>query len=373
MGWHNGGDWTGIDGTEIPIVLAELCNAVNERRDCLGLSRISWVVNTGTKSTNLADTDFYGMDLFKHDHMQDVFNEIITLVTQSGIQSTTHCAGFAKTNSNTGVGTDLWTAASIETDSGFTAINPVRHALDKAAADYLRAALDRLIYPVVWPTNYLDLKDQDIGSGTRTYWHSGDDGGGATPGSASAAYADLAVSSINGIHTQVYDAYLAMQIAANFPGAGFGYRARALTKTILEVAPRSGGYLGTIAKAIATVYADYNDVGSAVDFSVMGATLSVSGDSPGTGEPDKVDVTVSGSNFSLSGATNPEITCTIPVGNPFDGVSGTGNPDPAEDIGLASATLICKYDIDGITSTTNTGTLFTRLILDITGELSDQA
>lgn len=385
MGWYNGGAWDGLDGTEIPYVLAELANAVNERWDCLGKSRVAWTVNTGTeasptvgtKSTNLSASDFFGLDMLGNDILEDISGHVGQLVSQSGVQSTTHCAGFAKTATNTAIDDDLWTLASIAADCGIAVPSGVTTIFDEAAANFLREALDRLLYPVIWPTNNVLEKDQDEGSGTRTYWFKGTDGSSVVNGTAADAFLNLAASTIDGQHLTTYDAYINLVASANSVG-GHVYGCRSLTKSILEISPRYGsypavnGYPGSITKAWATYYAVYTDLAANVDFDVMGgAAILPPGSSGVFSESDKESIDVLTSNFSLTSATNPQVELpAFPATNPFNGTNAG-----ASGIGTCIVLVVCKYDRDGVfgSISTNSGTQFTRIIIDISGEVADQA
>ena len=153
MGWYNSGNWTGLDGTEIPHVYADLCNALNERREALGLSRISWTVISGTKSTNLSASDFVGMDMNKTNPLETVRTNMLTLLEPSGGYNTTsRHSGWAKTSTNSGLAanSDLWTNVSASADAGISdgtsdGVFEVNKAL------YLKAIFDRMLYPVVYP------------------------------------------------------------------------------------------------------------------------------------------------------------------------------------------------------------------------------
>lgn len=391
MGWYNGGDWSELDAETIPYALADLCNAANERREALGAARLTWPVNTGSelsptignKSANLSATDFFGLDIQRTDWLQDIYDAVSGLVTAVSMQSVTHHAGFAKTSTGIGAGSDLWTMPDLLTEVGISSPAPVESAFDAVAANFLREAFDRLIYPVIWPTNYLDLKDRDIGTGTRTYWYRGTNGAPRTPGSAAVAFGNLAPSDIDGIHSTFNDSYLHIIATPNYTGYGFSYAARAMTKTVLRLAPRTVGfppttivgYPGEIKKAIAAVRVTPSDCADPVSFNVLGAPLVVDdGIVSDYVESTRVELEVDGSGFDLLDETFPTMELpAFPSSNPFDGVGGFGNPSVSSGVGGVGVLLACKYEAESGTLNTLSGARYTRLILDISSELTDQA
>ncbi len=42
MAWHNGGSWDGLPVNDIPIILAELCTAINEKQAVVGVTETEW-------------------------------------------------------------------------------------------------------------------------------------------------------------------------------------------------------------------------------------------------------------------------------------------------------------------------------------------
>lgn len=79
MAWYNAGDWSALDVYTVRNVYAELCNAINQRRDALGASRTNWTFLPTPTTSDLVATDFDGMAL-QREVIQSILDGIEDLI-----------------------------------------------------------------------------------------------------------------------------------------------------------------------------------------------------------------------------------------------------------------------------------------------------
>lgn len=368
MGWYNTGDWSGLDGANIQNALVSLCNAVNERWDALGLSRFSWATNSGAKSANLVASDFTGLDLHRTNYYQQVFDQINGMI---GI-------GFAKTSTNTAKGADLWTLSSMADDITIEAPSSITNIFDKTTADFLRQALDRLVYPRIFPTNDLSGIDQDIGPGVRTYWKDSRANAPTTYTSAGSAWSAM---DFDGVRDTLHFHAMSNVFAQwHESSEEVRYISRAFLRSVLQVAPRLNG-LGNIVQG-------YNGTVTKAWLALRYSTATLSGEIGGTffGAADSVsntgndlilrDLDVATSNFSPDGFTHPAIHLDdLPSGLPFSGsrvLDVPGSPTATGE-GGCGVYAVFRHEQNGPSLTTITADYYSRFILDISSALTDQA
>lgn len=389
MGWYNGGVWAGLDGTEIPYVLAELANAVNQRRDCLGASRVAWSVNTGTeaspttgtKSANLSPTDYFGLEFNKADFLGTIMAEVNSLLSPSGgFNSATRHSGFALSGTNGGIGADgdLWSSESIRVDAGISAAGDVDGTFWAYRAEYCREALNRMLYPVIYPSAEIiagmeyyfhgyegdpprDPHDvENIWDHTKGYpaWRASE---GAGPATSTFLLAEVrAIGDLISNPPPVYVPYYAVFV---HPGA---------TWEMSNLNNESGaGYLGTVATQWASMSCarpgfDIADDTNSVPVSFLGGSENI--------VHGLVEFTTS-TLIPLDGTIESDFVTHImgSPNNPFNGVRTTTTGGvTAGGVGYAAASLNFKSITSGF-GTTNTGFRHVRQILDIAAELTDQA
>jgi len=381
MGWYNSGVWDGLDGTNIQNVLVSLCNAVNERREAINAPLVQWLTNGGYTTDPLVADDFSGLDLLKTNYLQQVYDQIEALVTSASHVAYTHCPGFAKASDDSAKGSDLWTMASLAVNIGALPPSTIATIFDQPAAEWCRDALDRLIYPVIYPTNEVDEIDQDIGSGTRTYWKStvpnlpteytdaeaawdaqAADGSGTASISGTATHAHFSVSPYWKLDDTVR------------------YRAASFLRSVLQVAPNINGlgtvvyeYQGDIVNAWLVLRTNANTVSGDVAATVFGAEEIIS--AAGTGLTFR-EVNVPVDAFSATTSTNPVVhLADEPTENPFSGSFDPADPDleTATGIGNIGVYAFFRYEKTSPLISTIPGTSFTRFVLDLSPILTDQA
>lgn len=152
MGWYNGGNWDGLGGDEIPIVLAEIANAISERYDCIGLARPSIPTPaSGSKTSGFVAADYVGMALHKTTYLTHLFDALDDL--NYGIGATPKFIGWARDPAE-GVGPSDYITINVaagehETATGEPcAFTGIEHALDGRWYRAMRVGLDALVYPV---------------------------------------------------------------------------------------------------------------------------------------------------------------------------------------------------------------------------------
>lgn len=381
--------WSAKTAAELRPVIVALCNAVGDRFECIGWNRPSWTVNTaqsistvtvGTKSTALVENDLFGLDIFRYNWWTLIANHITTLVNlgttspgTTGFGNTTHCGGWSKTSTGTGVGTDVWTISDLETDVGLgtlssSVIGGAMHLFDEVAAERLREFLDRLIYPVIFP------------------YDRGQDWTDLTSDGFDTTAIEAAEDASNKSHTATTDpldgdeawAGLSSAVSAQtIPRAFVGFvvlgDATALLNSkrysILSFDDCQNGFgcLGTIATQILVFHYSCADCDGA-DLEFQGATISISGTD--TSEY----VTASGTDFSaVSGKVASLAELTNFANAPDSPFSGTGTYLGDPWVGFGS--VICTPYFLFVTDSNRDGgdrEHSTRLILDISGEVADQ-
>lgn len=371
MGWYNAGNWTGLDATLIPEVIADLCNAVNERRECLGRARVAWRVNTGTesspttgtKSTDLVAADLHGLPLMNYNYLQPIFDEIEDLVAPSStITNLTKCTGFAKTSTSKGLAADSskWTLSSIATDCGI-AIPTITGIYSENGCAFMREALDRMIYPIIYPSVITRTQGADYGSNHGT----------VDSTDVEAIWDHMSTA---GGHSDSHDVYA--QVSSINPSLGsVYYTALATLDTEYEFSPlyneSAAGYSGTITRQwFAANYGKNTSIGdaSALTAAFMGATATMDSATATS------DIACS-STLSLTAEQTESITMPtmITTDNPFSGTFDYGGGDVASGIGICFCYLLYKYDRTGLGQVVNSGEQYTRWIVDISAELTDQA
>lgn len=378
MGWPGTLPWSGLTAAELRPVIVALINAVNDRREAIGLDRRAWAVNLdqsntsltlGTKSTALEESDLYSLDLFRYSYWTTMASDIRTMV-ELGDSITanpdTECCGFSKAGTD-GTGTDRWTVAELETDAGLGAMassdvsgGTIPHLFDEKAPNRLRLILDNLIYPVIYPYDYWQFP-------TFTSWVD--------------AIVDTEQAAASTDDDTTPDAAWAGLTSPSTPleafGGSVGYInppvARAtenpLTHVICDFDLRTqngNGYLGVVETRKLVVERDANSL-EGMDYTVDGNSDSISG------TVSDVTTYTDSASMTLSGQQNLEYTVDAwdGSGSPFtneavggSGIFGYGRVDIKPLVRFAAS----GNDRDGASEIDQT----TRIILDISGVVSDQ-
>lgn len=389
MPWPEpGSDWEGKTAAELRPVIVALCNAVGDRYQCIGLNRPEWPVNddqaidsvtVGTKSATLVEDDLYGLDIFRYGWWTMIANHISTLVGlgvastgSTGFGNTTQCGGFSKTSAGTGLDTDLWTIADLETAVGLgtlssSSVGGAMHLFDEVAPNRLRGFLDRLIYPVIFP--------YDRGQGWSGLTSDGFDTSAIETAEAASNSSNAAtVNPLDG--DEAWGSRTTMiSFLASYPTAfvgfyeGFFARSRVQTKRYsvlgFDSCQNGVGCLGEIITQILGFAYSCTDCDGA-DLEFQGATISMSG-------TDGAYTTATGTLFS---AITGKLTAVAELGNfandpdsPFSG-TGTYEGDPWNGFGEVYCKPLFRFAVDTERQAIRDNA--TRLILDITAHCDDQ-
>lgn len=386
MAWYNGGDWAGLDGTQIPFVLSELINALHERCDCLGKSRYMWAVNVGTLlepdidliNTDLTHEHFCGLPMFLEAWLPDLMNRIEDLLRPPGgvIDLNTRHTGFATSPTNTGLGEegDLWTTTSVRADAGLDYVE-VGSPFYLYPVLYCKAMLDRMLYPVIYPSgeivagmeNYLSNYDtvdhydvEAIWDHTKGYpaWRASL---GLPPSTTNDLFA--AVSAIGSLISNPPPVYAPYYTAEVRPGAtwelsnlnnesGTGYLGEVVTQWMSMQCTRPGFNVSNDTNTVPVSFlgGSGNIVHGVVEFT--------------TNTPVPLDGTIESDFVS---------NIMVSTDNPFNGVRTTITGGvTATGVGYVAAAPKIKFITSGI-GTTNSGFRHLRQILDISAHLTDQA
>lgn len=397
MAWYeSGSDWTSKSAAELRPVIVSLCNAVGDRYECIGLNRPGWPVNldqaidsytAGTKYDALVEEDLYGMEIFRFNWWGAIASTIISLVNLSAASDatvgSTHCRGWCKTASSSGLGSDVWTLEELETEVGLGEIDEsliapgyAMHLFDEVAPNRLREILNLLIYPVIFPGNIVE--------------YSGGFGGGTLLGLSSGAVADVEASIYKGLTTGDGDGdeawgALAVEGFGAMNGESVGYNVEFVTAFPLTAradyceksyvsfdfsdVQNGVGYLGDVTRAIFAI----NTVGeqcSTFDITIAGATASFSAQTSTTYADqyiDAVDALYVDSpqelpfeigNFGRTPSPGTYTYSGAGAGFPDDGYTGYGR---------ASAIIGTMFRVGGVPRAEAT-----RYLLDISPYCSDQ-
>lgn len=364
MGWYNGGAWSALRQNEIPIIIAELCNALNERRDALGLARETWPTASGSTSSDVSASDFNTLAFGKVAAFTQCYSVFGSLLSPAGGYSTAaHYSGWSKTGTDTGLASedDLWNMASVAEDAEVEIIGSPIPFFDARPALLMQAAFDRMIYPVVYPgvtVGAIDTWGSNYGPGASpqtsagvvwNYMLAGDGQGG--PGS------------LNGDLTAQSRAGLVLDDTQIWYSAG--------ARVSREISAQGREYSGVISKQWFTYTGGrYNTTSmgdtSSINIAFGGGSDTV--DFEGTETRDfafteeiPLDGTLIESAFYL-----PD----WPFSLPFNGSRPMPPVGNSSGEGLMQVFISAKR---GVASGLTSGLHHIRQILDISGELTDQA
>ena len=280
MSWYNDGDWDDLDGGDIPYALADLCNAINERREALLMGRVAWRVNTGTellpvvgtKSSALVPDDFFGLDLFDYDYFGVVYTELTDLLGPNTTIWGKWYSGYAIDPNGTGLALDdeLWTISKVLVETGLQSPLLATGIFDRDAAVFMREVLDRMLYPVVYPIQNVSAKnipvtanfESTVGS---SYPH--------LPISAQDAWDSLAASTLPATSSLAFDDIVA-EIEARIPTIYLPppqYAASATIEVEHEISFATNGvFQGIIKKAYLSIAVYSNTMDAPIQIDVFG-------------------------------------------------------------------------------------------------------
>lgn len=379
--------WTDKTAAELRPVIVALCNAVGDRYECIGMNRPAWPVNVdqavdsytaGTKSATLIEDDLYATEIFRTGWWTLIADHIKTLVNMaSGSNSSmgaTQCRGWSKTSTSSGIDSDVWTLADLETDVALGEVDEgTMHLFDEVVPNRLRQFLDRLIYPVIFPLNIVQSS-----SGGGTYTLTGLSSGavsgieahsyrGESPtGDGDDAWGALALEPLNFWSTGVA---VGFNVAMPFLTYSEAYSLDLSYVAFSFESSQNGiGCLGEVTRAIFGLFS------SGADFSSFDITVASGVSSFGASGHTSIDVyQVVDGDTSLTITGVDELPFTIdnygrtPSPGTYEGEGGFSPPIGFEGYGRMRANVLTLFAGGGATRDQ-----CTRYILDISANCSDQ-
>jgi len=323
-------------------VQSELIRAVNERRECLGLATVDFKYDDGSSEKaypSAADFDGFPMvdvtgsnDYGISDELQSNLGKL-----QDQIQGLLD-GSYAPHDrfSTTSTGDTTYTVGSLETAVGlgaFPTTANVKNFRDANLWQRMQDALDLMIYVLAYVDSGDTTKDQYEDSGSGTTEERWDDAKADTPSSASGSgqFAEI-----------------------------IGWESTAAGVFILDDASKTfatSKYSGSITREVVRVYQEVDSMTSSVEFDVAGETITnTTSDGVSTS-----DHTVSGKFTTASDSiVTWSINTTPPASHPFDGVSNR----------YYGRSYVALRSMEAGESLVTT---ITRINIDISGELTDQA
>lgn len=364
MGWYNGGNWDSLKQNEIPTIIAELCNGLNERREVLTLSRETWPTATGSTSGAVAASDFDTLAFGKVAAFTQCFSAIMALMSPAGgYSSSAHYSGFSKTGTDTGLASegDLWTAAAVATEIGMDIPETPFAFFDARPAIFMREMLDRMIYPVIYPAATIewppDSWGSNYGSGpsnensAANVWEYMIAGGGSGGGQVFQNQINAVVISSEIFGDIYYSAFATPSLEVTLRNLNYG--GGAVSKQWFSY---SGGRTDTASE----IEAAFGDGASVIDFPLV--------------TPETIAEFEFTDPIPLDGTdlVEPFVIADWPIASlPFNGSRDWGSAGNSFGDGFTRANIRAKRLISG--GSIQSGFQYIRQILNIAGELTDQA